>query len=319
MAQKTRNYAFTWNNYTATDYDRLLWWFTTDKTVIYYVVGREVGKSGTPHLQGQVCFKNARHITALKKFSPKIHWEPTIKLDKSIEYCKKDGQFVESGTPPINPGKRNDLIEIHEEIQKGRRVEDIAVENPMLYHQYGRTLNKLEDIAMRKKFRTEMTQGFWYWGATATGKSHKALEGFTPETHYIYPNDGGWCDGYIQQEFFILNDFRGEINYNGMLQLVDKWPHWLKRRCREPIPFVSKYVIVTSSLPPWEIYHRRHDEDSIAQLLRRFIVIRFDSGTAQGWSGNTEPTTDPDTDSDVNILNAMNTQDAPTFSGITRR
>ena len=65
-------------------------------------------------------------------------------------------------------------------------------------------------------------------------------------------------------------------------------------------------------LPPWETDKGCYDEDSIAQLLRRFIVIRFDSGTAQGWSGNTEPTTDPDTDSDASILNAMNTQDTPT-------
>ena len=65
--------------------------------------------------------------------------------------------------------------------------------NPEAYHQYGpRTLTKVEDIALRSKFRTEMTTCEWLSGPTGVGKSHRAFQGFTPDTHYVWKlNDGG--------------------------------------------------------------------------------------------------------------------------------
>ena len=134
-------------------------------------------------------------------------------------------------------------------------------------------MHKLEDLRLRQSHRTEMTKGIWLYGPTGTGKSHQAFEGFSEETHYVVPlADKGWWDGYEQQETVIFNDFRGEVPYAMMLNLVDKWPMHVPRRCREPIPFTSKRVIVTSSQAPHEVYHRRAEEDSIEQLLRRFEV-----------------------------------------------
>lgn len=156
-------------------------------------------------------------------------------------------------------------------------VDQIAEEYPMLFHQYGRTLSKLEDIALRKRSRQWMTQGIWYWGPTGVGKSHQAFKDFDPSTHYVWKNDKGWQDGYTGQETVIINDFRGELPYNELLQLVDKWPHTLSRRGREPVPFLAKTVIITSSLPPEDCYRRRAAEDSIEQLNRRFIVKEMDA------------------------------------------
>jgi len=106
-------------------------------------------------------------------------------------------------------GMRTDIDDMVKQINEGLKVDDIAMEYPSLYHQYGRTFNKIEEICLRKKFRTEMTEGLWLWGDTGVGKSHKAFTGYTPETHYLYPNDGGWWDGYMGQETVIINEFRG--------------------------------------------------------------------------------------------------------------
>ena len=147
-------------------------------------------------------------------------------------------------------------------------------------------------MLLRKRFRTEMTQGIWYHGPTAVGKSHKAFEGFDPQTHYVWKlnEKSGWQDGYAGQETVIINDFRGEIPYNEMLQLVDKWPHSVPRRGREPAPFLAKTVIVTSSLSPAQVYHRRAEEDSLNQLLRRFDVIELrPNSDTEVVRGNTDP------------------------------
>ena len=198
-----------------------------------------------------------------------------------IEYKKGDKEkpynpeFREHGTFP-QQGKRTDLDTLKTKILTGETCTDeILCEQPEMYHQYGRTLDKLEDLRMSKLFRNEMTEGIWYYGPTGVGKSHKAFEGFTPETHYVVVNDGGWWDNYKQQEIVIINDFRGWVPYNELLQMVDKWPYSVRRRGRPPLPFTSKKVIITSSLTPEQVYHHRDDEDDIEQLKRRFKVSKL--------------------------------------------
>lgn len=296
MSGKSRNYCFTWNNYTESDYEGLKTKLS-EKDVNYWVIGKEIGDSGTPHLQGYVMFANPRATGGLKKkYGAKIHWEYRMGThEQARDYCKKGEQpkdewkqmgsigpnwsknaiYEEWGKEP-EQGKRNDLNELKNRILSGATtVDEIVVDDPMKFHQYGRTLNKIEDLALRKKFRTAMTQGFWYWGETGVGKSHIAFTGYNPEVDYLYPNDNGWWDGYTGQKRVIINDFRGEIPYNMLLQLIDKWPMVVRRRGREPVPFVSEQVIITSSLPPQEVYWRRDEQDSIAQLLRRVSVFKL--------------------------------------------
>ena len=247
----------------------------------YIVMGREICPSTKKeHWQSFISFKFAKTLSSAIKilqnhFGVKCHVE-IIRgtLEDNEDYCTKDNDYYTLGTPN-KQGIRTDLIEIKNEILNGKKVDDITLENPNIFHQYGRTLNKIEDLAMRKKFRTEMTKGIWYYGKTGVGKSHKAFEGFTPETHYIYPNDGGWWDGYTQQEIVIINEFRGEIAFKELLDLCDKWPKSVKRRCREPIPFTSKLIIITSCHTPEEVYKNLDDGDRIDQLSRRFDVIEI--------------------------------------------
>jgi len=250
-----------------------------DKKMKYLIYGKEIcPTTQKQHWQGAVYFFDKVSLKQAQKILQigNSHMETVVKDSEAgaVEYCKKDGDFKEFGIKP-KQGKRNDLECVADLIIKQElTVDDLVVENPMLYHQYGRTLHKLEDIALRKKWRTEMTEGIWYVGKTGTGKSHIAFEGFTPETHYSLPNDNGWWDGYTGQDTLIINDFRGHIPYNELLQIVDKWPYNVRRRCREPAPFISKRVIVTSSLSPEQVYNKRNDEDKIEQLLRRFTVIQ---------------------------------------------
>ena len=79
-------------------------------------------------------------------------------------------------------------------------------------------------------------------------------------------------DGYQQQETMIINEFRGEITYKRLLELVDKWPVYLRRRGREPMPFLSKRVIVTSKLHPRDVYKNLSENDTMDQLYRRFKI-----------------------------------------------
>lgn len=272
---RNRNYSFTLNNYSNEEYE-----FIKNIECNYMVVGKETGENETPHLQGYINFKNAKSFKAVKKLMPRAHIEISMGTAKdNLNYCsKQDKEPFIKGEMPIQ-GRRVDLEEITADILKGNtNVESLLIERPTLIHQYGRTLDRVEDLKLRGKHRNFMTEGIWIWGETGTGKSTYAFEGFTPETHYLWNNDRGWWDGYRQQETVILNDFRGEIPYNALLQMIDKFPFSVNRRNREPMPFLSKKVIITSSLPPERIYHNRMDEDNIEQLLRRVKVIETRKG-----------------------------------------
>lgn len=154
-------------------------------------------------------------------------------------------------------------------------MNEILLERPYAYHQYGRTLEKIQDVVLRSKERTEPSEGFWLFGPTGVGKTHMAYAMCEGVDKYLYPNDKGWWDAYSHQHTVIINDFRGEITYNTLLQMVDKWGFSVPRRCREPIPFLSKRIIITSSQPPEEVYHNLAARDSLDQLFRRFKVLHL--------------------------------------------
>jgi len=266
------------------DYDALM---AADGAPTWIGYGAEVcPKTGRDHHQGYCYFKQqAKSVKNVAAMLGKCHVEPCKgSPEQNDNYCKKEGDWHEFGDKPAQ-GKRTDLIDRKDEIANGKTsVDEIAMEDPMMFHQYGRTLSKIEDIALRKKFRTWMTEGEWVHGPTGTGKSDYAFKDFDPETHYVYPNDGGWWDGYTGQETVIIDDFRGDMTYHELLTLVDKYPKTVRRRNREPVPFLAKTVIVTSALPPDEVYRNLSAKDKLDQLYRRFKIC-----ASEVVGGNTAP------------------------------
>lgn len=234
--------------------------------------------TGKCHHQGWAWSKQKRTISAFKAaLGPKpAHIEPMkgtfIQSDK---YCSKESQLEWVGTRP-SQGSRTDLKELHEKIKLGWSVDSILNDDPQAFHQFGRTLLALEDSRLAKLSRSTPTIGLWLWGGTGLGKSRLSFEKYTCETHYVVNlEDKGWYENYQGQSIFIIDDFRGSISYSQLLRLTDRYPMTLPRRARQPVPFVSRLVIVTSSMPPAEVYHNLAEKDSLEQLFRRFEVFKF--------------------------------------------
>lgn len=275
---RLRAWCFTLNNYTEIEYNHL-----AAMKPKYMVIGKEVGESGTPHLQGYIEFENARMMKGVKAEMKcdRVHLEGRKGTAKqAADYCKKDGNFIEQGKIS-EQGKRNDLKELTDKIVSGEKtVDQIALEEPTTYCKYRNGLRDIEDIANRTKKRTVMTKGIWYWGKSGAGKSHRAFEE-AGDDYYPWVKDRGWWNGYTGQKVVVINEFRDGISYDEMLQLVDKWPYSVRRRNREPMPFTSEKVIVTSVLKPEECFKELDQNDSIDQLLRRFEVIELKNESVQ--------------------------------------
>lgn len=225
------------------------------------------------HHQAYCAFDSQKTFGQMKKLFPTAHIELMRgSLKQNADYCGKESTLVKIGEEP-NQGVKRNLAQVCAQIQSGESsVTEVLLDDPFLYHQYGRTIRDLEDVVLRERKRTWMTEGIWYWGPTGTGKSQRAFES-DPDAYVLEIDDNGWWDGYVGQETVIIDEFRGQIPYSKLLKLVDRYPHKVARRNREPAPFLAKRVIVTSCAPPEEIYNNLSERDSLAQLHRRFKVV----------------------------------------------
>lgn len=240
----------------------------------YHCYGRETcPTTGRLHWQGFVYFRNQKTFNAVRKLLKPHHVEKCVgSLEDNERYCAKSGDYTEIGTRPMQ-GARTDLVKLGKRIAQGTTVETIALENPVAYHQYGRTMEYLEGVRLSKLRRTEMPECIWLWGPTGVGKSHEA--NMSDDAEHIYKfvsGDHGWWDGYCGQRTVIFDDFRGEIPYGRLLTLCDKWPTNVPRRGRAPYPFMATKIYVTACGPPEDIYHNLAATDSLDQIRRRFTI-----------------------------------------------
>lgn len=117
-----KHWCFTLNNPTQADRDRLS---GPLDGVDYLVYGNEVGASGTPHLQGTVCFRSRKRMNQVKDVIGQAHFSITRFLHQSIDYCKKDNDFIEVGdfnlvkTRKAKPGERNDMEDFKNSVKEG--------------------------------------------------------------------------------------------------------------------------------------------------------------------------------------------------------
>lgn len=278
--QRVRRFTMTLNNYTPQDLEN----FKSLPNTKYKCVGEEVGEQGTPHLQAYIEFDNKYSI---KKVQQELssHWKSPSRWavfvskgtgPQNREYCSKDGKFWEHGQQPKGQGKRSDLDKVGELCIDGANIKDIAIEHPKSFIQYSRGILALHQL-VNSTPRSEMTLGYWIYGATGTGKSRWA-HSLSPESTYSKDPMTKYFCGYKQQDTVLLDDFRPnpEMNFSFLLRLADRYPINVQTKFGNA-EFNSKRIIVTSPLSIDEAYAGLDTlrDGQIAQLKRRFKEIHF--------------------------------------------
>lgn len=87
--------------------------------VDYIIFGKEVGASGTPHLQGTVIFRDRKRRSQAIAIIGQAHFTCTRHLNESVEYCKKDGDWTEVGECPNEKSSRCDLEAFKQSVREG--------------------------------------------------------------------------------------------------------------------------------------------------------------------------------------------------------
>lgn len=165
-AKQARSVCFTLNN--PEDGEVVITALQSCTWVKYGIVGREVGESGTPHLQG---YLNLVKRTSLKKITKMLtevcgkapHTETCKGTPaQNIEYCSKDKNFTEWGDRP-KMGARTDIANFLDAFKKARTVEDelqIADEMPVQYAKYYKAGLRVKTIAQAVEARAQRKEMF---------------------------------------------------------------------------------------------------------------------------------------------------------------
>lgn len=260
---RAKAYCFTLNNYTS-EQEQLL----QSHDCVYMLYGREIAKTGTPHLQGYIQYQFGKTFTAVKRNIgiPQLHLE-TAKgnYQQNYDYCtKEDNNPFIKGTPKIQ-GKRNDLATVRDLIQEGASMRDIIPVATSIQSIRMAEIT-LKYFEQKRNWKPEVK---WFYGPTGTGKTYQAYQEL--EDPFTTLGTGQWWEGYDGHEHVIIDDMRADfMKFHNLLKLLHGYPHVVENKGGSR-QFLAKKIIITSCYHPEEMYKTRED---IAQLLRRIDKIQ---------------------------------------------
>ena len=139
-----KNWCYTLNNYASSDLSSLV-----KIESLYHVFGKEVGESGTPHLQGYIMFTTRKKLPQVKKLIPRANFSVLRSNPKAAsDYCKKDGDFTESGEiPKSTQGARNDIHLFMDDVKAGSTDSASLIEkHPSVFARFPRFVHQYLDL-----------------------------------------------------------------------------------------------------------------------------------------------------------------------------
>jgi len=255
------------NNYTNTSIDEIRAKFNSSR---YIVIGKEVGDSGTPHLQG---FIQLDKRMSMKKIGSAFRWHTETTKgtpEQAANYCKKDGDYVEFGelsTPSSGKVKKDDRWKRILSLAAESNMSQIAEEYPGEYVRNFRNLHNVRVEHMPSDGRIKTC--IWLYGKPGTGKSRFAF-GLNPTSTYAKMANK-WWDGYKDQKTIILDDFGKDHKCLGyhLKRWSDRYPSILEVK-GTAIPTTYDHLVITSNYSIDEIWC--DDTEMCAAINRRFTT-----------------------------------------------
>jgi len=263
---RVRAFCFTWNN-PRPDAEQLL---ESLPGYTYLTFGRETGAGGTPHLQGFIRFEHAKSFRAARTILRGAHVEIARTITAAIQYCHKDGDFVEFGTRPQSDEDRG-----HNEHERWEKAWQLAKEgryeeiNPDIRLKYYPAICRIKKDYMAPAGSIQAPCGIWIYGESGVGK--------TSSVYATYPalyskNASKWWDGYQDQDVVLFDDMDPDCG---------KWAARFFKIWADERPFIAdikggsvsirpKKFIVTSQYSIEECFG---EVQTRMALRRRFTVI----------------------------------------------
>lgn len=283
-----KNWCFTINNPSV----REIHLFNIDglpSTISYCVWQVERGENGTVHVQGFVQFSAKKRTGQIAKLEYKYkinevpsslkpfehaHLEPMRgTAEQARDYCKKEDSRIdgpwELGFITIK-GQRTDLETAYKAIVDSGNW---AAGGPKIALKYASGC-----IKAASKFPPPMREDLkviCIKGDTGIGKTWWAWHEFPDLFSPYYGNTGIWWDGYDGQETVLLEEYRGQLPLQKLLQVLDPYPLRLevKGGC---VPAKFRFIIITTNTHPNDWYQDKPGQftrDKEREALARRLGI----------------------------------------------
>lgn len=228
--------------------------------------------TGKLHVQGYAEFNKQATLKTIKSAlgDNSAHIEPRRGTpEQAIAYCSKEDTRIEGPwtfgeSSGSYQGKRSDLATVSEKIINKVPMRSIAVEHPETYIRYNRGMEKLADMLLEDRDPNNPPVCIWIYGPTGSGKTSTIYKYFDTSEVYVKMSNNKWWDGYLQQRVVLLNEYKGGIDREDILQWFDRYPCCIERK-GGVTKLNSPIMIVTSLYGPgyW----------GGEELARRFKVI----------------------------------------------
>lgn len=262
-----RTWMGTVNNYTDDDVTRMT--NISTGNIMRMRVCKEVGESGTPHLQWMVTFVRGYTFAAVKKLMPDgAHIEPGKCMDIDV-YCSKGDMIIDVNNS--KQGTRLDLAKVYEAAKSKKRLRDFMEDAPTWQHI--QVFQKASMVFAEPRVLPDGLDVVWYWGPTGTGKSKKAFE---EPNAYVKNSTGKFWDGYDGQPTIIIDEVTEDSPYFDRatwLRITDRHPLLLEVKGATVHAQYNK-VVITSNYHPREFWERM-EWDLYAAFARRITEITY--------------------------------------------
>jgi len=271
-SSQSKRWTFTLNNYTELHCGRLESAFT-EKLVSYVLYAKEIGASGTPHLQGYLEVPKKKTLNGLKKMlALPMHLSISKgSAEENLVYCSKQNPPVIFGTP-MSQGSRSDLEAVRLQLRAGVPMLQVAESDFKSYVRYKRSFEGYRALVQETSEYDKPTV-IVHWGVAGAGKTRFVYDNHNVENIWAW-GGGSWFDGYEGHPIALFDDFDGsEIAYRQLLRLLDRYP------IRVPVKgsfaaWRPKTIYITSNIRPQEWYNL----SDVAALMRRLDTVTHFSG-----------------------------------------
>ena len=198
-----------------------------------------------------------------------------------IKYVMKGGCYTQYGTCPVNLKEEKLTKEKKAELMMNGNLEQLFLSGTLGAIDIIRA-QKLKSIFQmnRKQKGYEKKLVLWFYGESGEGKTRLATE-LAEQFDSIYwlSNEGlKWFDGFENQEFAIIDDFRKSMlaDWSYLLRLLDGYSLFVQIKGGFTT-WNPKVIIITSPATPQQAFQWTNKEgeqeqwDKEEQLLRRLM------------------------------------------------
>lgn len=252
-----------------------------------------VSAEGLPHCHAVFEDTKTMRFTAVQKLFPGMHIEVTKgNKDQAEDYINKRGKWQEKGENVLcvvrhgeikgAQGQRRDFDIIDDLINQGLTPNEI-LEKSFSYRRYETMIKRaFFDKRMRETPILRDVKTFFHFGESGSGKTYmyvQLCEKYGADNVYLLTDYGkGGFDNYNGQPILCMDEFRGQIPFSQLMNLLDGY------RVQIPCRYSNGYALwievhIFTVLPPEMIYKTMVEEnrgiDTYEQLRRRIDFVVY--------------------------------------------